>query len=152
LLGQFGEAEIEDFDQTVRPHHHVLRLDVTMQNSGRVGGGQRARDLRSDFKRVAQLKPGAGHPLAQRLAVNELGRDEVDAFDLSNLVNSDDVRVIEGGGRMRLLYKASHPAFIRREMRGEQLERDFASETRILREINLPHPARAEESEDLIVA
>src|SRR5262249_9491773 len=104
------------------------------------------------FKRVAQLKSGAGHPLAQRLTVNELVRDEVYAFDLSNLVNSDYVRVIEGGGRMRLLYKTPDPAFIRGEMRGEQLERDLASETRILREVNLPHPARSEDGENLVVA
>ena len=36
------------------------------------------------------------------------------------------------------------------QLRGEKLERDFAAETRIFREINLSHPAGAERAKNFV--
>src|SRR5262245_15819008 len=76
----------------------------------------------------------------------------MDVFGRADLVNGDDVRVVQGGGGLGLLNKASQAVGVLGEFRWEQLERDPAFEARVKREINFTHPAFAQQGEDLVMA
>ena len=48
LVEELREAEVEHLDVAVAPDHHVLRLDVAVDDPGVVRGGQRGGHLRRD--------------------------------------------------------------------------------------------------------
>jgi hypothetical protein len=50
---QLGEAEIENLDHTLRGDDHVRGLQITMNNSSRVSGGECVGDLRRILYRSA---------------------------------------------------------------------------------------------------
>src|SRR5438477_9985156 len=143
MLRQLSQAEVEDFDVTIAPHHDILRLDVAVNNSGFVCGGERRSSLNGDIEHRAQRQMFARDLLPQRLTINEFGRDVVRATYFTNLVNGDDVRMIEGGGGFRFLLEAAHAVEVYSELRGQQLERDLPFEARILGEIDFAHSAFA---------
>src|SRR5579862_1458312 len=76
-LCELGEAEVDQLHQPVAPEHDVLRLDIAMNNTGRVGRRERRGDLGGYVKRFCNGQVYARHALAEILAVDELGRDEV---------------------------------------------------------------------------
>src|SRR5438094_705976 len=81
-------------------------------------------DLSGDVKHFIELRAFARHVVAQGLAVNKLGSDEVEGIRLPDLVDSDDVWVIKCRRRTRLLLEAVHALGVSRELGREQLERD----------------------------
>ena len=120
-LRVFGDAEVEDFDEAIRAHHDVLRLDVAVDDPSLMRRGQGAGDLQRDVERVGEPKPPAPHTPAQGNAVNELGGDEVSAAHVTDLVDGDDVRMVKGGGGQCFLPEAAHALLVRREVGGQQL-------------------------------
>ena len=106
----------------------------------------------SNIEHDRQIHSLRCHPLAQRFARDELGDNKVQAVYLSDLMNGDDVRMIEGGSRLGFLLKASQPIRVRSEFCGQQLERDLAFQTSVFRQINLTHPARPQQREDVVMA
>ena len=58
--------------------------------------------------------------------------------------------MIEGRCRARFLLKAIHSLTILGELSRQKLERYLATEPRVLGQVNLSHPARAEQRENLI--
>ena len=77
----------------VAAHHHVLRLEVAVDEPGRVGGAEpaarRGEDVRISWRvRVALREPGR-----QRLSVDVLHRQEHALVDGPRVVNHDDVGV-----------------------------------------------------------
>ena len=58
----------------------------------------------------------------------------------------------EVSGRVEPLRAPRDAVGIGRELVGKDLQRDIATETRIARAVDLPHPARADEGEDLVHA
>ena len=87
---------------------------------------------------------------AQRDSIDKLHRDEVSALTLTNFIDVRNVRMIERGGRLRLLSKTAHPVLIRSKLGGKNLQGDFAIEFSVLRQINLAHPARANFRADFV--
>ena len=76
---QLGEAEVQQFDVAIAPEDEVFGLDVAVNDPGFVRGGQSAGDLNCHIERgIERHLPGV-HPLAQRLAVNIFGDDEMEA-------------------------------------------------------------------------
>ena len=49
-LGVLGDPEVEDLDKPVGPDHHVLRLDVAVDDPGLMCGGGRTGDLERDVQ------------------------------------------------------------------------------------------------------
>ena len=95
LLGELDDAEVEHLGDAIRPQHHVLGFDVSMNDAGAMRGGQRARDLNGNINGLSQAEPGVLQPLTHRLAFDELRRDEASAFLRAYFVDGDDVRMIE---------------------------------------------------------
>ena len=76
-----------------------------------------------------------------------------DLAALSDGVDRDDVRVAERRSRARLALEALDHAFSHKQQRGRQhLDRDFAVERQIVREIHGRHAAMPELEQDLVLA
>src|SRR4029453_15503865 len=89
---------------------------------------------------------------AQRLAVYELGRNEVPAAILSDIVNRNNIRVIERGSRIRLLPEALDHGLVASPFRREEFEGYVARQFSVTRQVNFPHPASFDEANDPITA
>jgi hypothetical protein len=52
LIACLGQPEVQDFDRAIGRHHHVGRLEVTVDDSGGVRARQPSPDLRRDVERL----------------------------------------------------------------------------------------------------
>src|SRR4029450_5544709 len=98
LLGQLGQPEIKNFHIPIRAQHYVFRLDVAMDYSRGMCGLQSARRLDRHIKNILQFHSLELHSMPERLSFDKLSRDEVRTFRLTNLVDRNNVRMVEGRG------------------------------------------------------
>ena len=70
----------------------------------------------------------------------------------ADVVHGENVRVIECGGRPRLLFEASQAIRVRRDGARHDFDGDVAPETRITRPIHFAHATGAEDSLNLVGA
>ena len=122
-----------------------------MNDAGAVRLGQRRYDLHGDVDRGREAHRGAGRVRPERHAVDEFVGDEVRARGLADVENRDDVGVIERRRGPGFAHEARQAIVVRIDGAGQDLQRDAAVETRVLREIHLAHPTLAERREDLVV-
>src|SRR5262245_37873901 len=127
-----------------------------MYDPGGVRFGQGAGDLNGDIQRLDQFHADPCKTLAQGLPVNKFLRDEMDApgfcLDLIDLKNGDDVRMVERRGGAGLLLEASHPLSIQSELLRQEFERQLASESRVLGEVNFSHTSPTQQRKNLVAA
>ena len=130
----------------------VLGLEVPVDDPLLVGGHEALPDLHRVIERLADVEASGLERLAQRLPFEKL-RDGVGglAFE-AHVVKGEDVRVREGGHGLRLALEPLAGGRVRRHARGKNLQRDLAAQPRVLRPVDLPHPALAERREDLVRA
>ena len=94
----------------------------------------------------------AGEGGAQRLSLEQLLDDVRGAVHLADVVDGGDVRVVQDAGGLRLLLEPSEAIAVLGEGGGKHLHRDVAAEARVLRAVDLSHPAGADLAEDLVRA
>ncbi len=146
---QPGEAEIEQLDVAVGTHHHVVRLDVAMNDLGGVRDGEGFGNLPGNGDRPTERQTGC-RQRPQCHAVDELHRHVTIGLDDSRLVDRDDVRVIEGGCQRRLAEQAIERRVVADERAADHLQSRVASEAAVVGAIDLAHAAGAELCEDLV--
>jgi hypothetical protein len=147
-----GEAEIEQLHVAVAPEDDVVGLDVAVCDARGVRGGERLGHLRRDVDAFEQRERPRVEARAKRLTLDILGHDVVRAVGLPDVEDREDVRVVQGGGGAGLCLEAPHAVGIHDEGQRQELERDAATEARVGGEIDLAHPARAEQREDAVGA
>ena len=147
-----GEAEVEQLHVAVAAQHDVVRLDVAVHEADRFGGRQRRRDLDGDVEDLREWRFAAAHALAQRHAVDVFGGDEVTVADAPDVVDGEDVRMIERRRRARLVLEPFAQIVVVAHRVREHFQRDRAMQLRIVREIDLSHPAGADERADFVAA
>src|SRR5262245_4158463 len=76
----------------------------------------------------------------------------MNTLDFADFKNGDDVRMIESRSGARLLLETAQSFAILRELFRQQLERDFSAAPHVFGEIYFPHPAGADQRENLIMA
>ena len=153
-IGQLREAEIENFDRPLvagRAQHDVGRLEVAMENACRVRGGQRVGYLHTVLQRVADTQPAVANHGGERRTGDVLHRHEVDALGLTDVVDSNDVRVIQRGRGSRLLDESFPALWVDRAIRAEELDGDGPAEPRIERTVDDAHAAFTNRRQDLVV-
>ena len=101
-FSKFRQTKIEDLNVAVAPDHHVLWLDVAVNDARCVGGGERTGDLAGHLQHIEQSHAFV-HALPQRLAVNELSRNKAGIAGRSDFMNSQNVRMVERRSSLRLL-------------------------------------------------
>ena len=138
---QAGDTEVEQLDQPGRPDHHVVGLEVAMDDAGAMRLGQRRRHLDADVDRRRGVERSASGEVAQRSAVHELIGDEVRARRVADVVNRDDVRVIQRRRRPGFADEAGQAVLVVGRCGGQNLQRDAAAETDVLQR-DRPRPFR----------
>src|SRR5205823_12743302 len=101
------EAEVSELRVTVPRHQNVFGLDVAVDDSRLMRSGQTVSDADEQIDDLAPVARFSVSPLAQRAAVDPLGDDVRAAFELADVVNGEDMRVIERRGRLRFELKAT---------------------------------------------
>ena len=147
---ELGQAEVQDLHQPVAPDHHVLGLDVAMDDAERVGGLEPSRRLDHEIDGESRRQRAGAHARAKRLAVDEFGRDEVPPIRFADVINRDDVGMVERRDAPRFPLKAPQTVFVLRKPRRDDLERELAAKPKILGEIHLAHPALAKLAQDSV--
>src|SRR4029079_4535852 len=103
------EPEVEHLYDAALADHHVGGLQVAMDDAAYVSGGQGVGDGKRDAEQLVEAETLARDERVDARAPHVLHHDEVVAVGRLDLVNRDDVRVVEGGRRLRLLDKAPTP-------------------------------------------
>ena len=153
VAAQLGEAEVEDLHVAVARQHHVLGLEVAVDDAGGVRAGEPVGQLAGDVEHLPgrQRELGANQ-VAQRRAVHELHDGEGQPGRLADLVDGDDVGVVEGRGRAGLLGESTEAVRDRGEGLGQELDGDVAAEVEVPRTVDLAHAPRAQLVEELVPA
>ena len=157
LIGELRDAEIEQLDarcvgDRLRGQEDVRRLDVAMNDTRLMSRGNGACQLNQDLNGFAGRHGATRDPLRQCLAVVVRHHEEDAAVGgLVDFVNRADVRVIEGGCGLRLGDQPLLGFNLIPGRRGEHLDRDDASQSRVFGFIDLAHAAAAERPEDAVV-
>ena len=121
-----------------------------MNDARLVRRGERTRNLNANvqhfiqLQRLRQTKP-------QRVSLNVFGGNEVSGFCLSNLIDGQDVRMIEGRSCLCFLLKAPQTDSVRRQFRRQELERHSSFQPSVFRKVDLAHPAGSEQLKDRVV-
>jgi hypothetical protein len=87
----------------------------------------------------------------QRLALDQLHRDEVDAVRVPDLVNGDHAGVIERGGGPRFAQKPLPRLGILQLVRRQHLDRGLPPEHRVARAVDLAHASRTEPRNEIVL-
>jgi len=146
-----GEAEVGDLDAAVRGDEHVLRLDVAVHQTRRVG---RSEGVEHSLEHVERLAEGERAALAEHRAQvgpRHVLEGEVGGVAVAALVvHADDAGVGEPGGRPRLAPEARDDVGPFREVRVHDLERDLAFEAAVHGSVHRCHAAARDARGDLV--
>jgi hypothetical protein len=136
--------------------HHVLRLQVAMDDAALVGVGDGPRDVGEDLEEPEEGELGRGLPMAGARLADHLGEgpppdelhgeDEPPVVVEPDLVDGDDPRMLELGGRLGLLDEPLGALAVRARPLERHLHRHLAAQVAVERAEDDPHPA----STDLI--
>ena len=118
-----------------------------MDQPGGMGGVQCRRCLRDQGDGAVrfQARLCSQEPL-QIGALHVSHRDVEDAVGLARVVDRDDVRMVEAGGDLGLADEALPERIVIRELWTEDLQRDFAAQPDVLRQVDDRHPATADDA------
>ena len=97
LRCKFRQAKVQNLRLAALSDEDIGRLDVPMDDSLRVRRVQRVRDLNRQVKQRIRLQGLTLDMLLERLAFQQLHRDERLPLALVNVVDRTNVRVIERG-------------------------------------------------------
>src|SRR5580658_1963160 len=121
-----------------------------MNNAFFVSRRQPMRDLHGVIQCLAHDDWSAPHPLAQRLAFQQL-RDHIGrALVRANIEYRKYVGMVQSSGGEGFLLKAAQAVGIERESLRQYLDRYFALQPRVTGAINFTHPSSAQQGNDLV--
>ncbi len=112
--------------------------------------GQTFRNLRRDFNRLSHWQQAGVKQLAQRFPLYHFHRNVVSGTVLSEFVDGNDIRMVEGRRRACFLLETVQPVTISGECGGQNLDRNAAVKARIPSPVHLAHPAGAEQLDNLV--
>ena len=148
-----GDAEVAELEDAVRAEKEVLRLHVTVDETGRVGSREPRARLHAERRglRCGQC-PAPGDQLGERLPLDVLHRDERTAVVLTDVEDAHDVRVREPSRQTCLTEKAPPKILVAREVLGEPLQRHRPVELDVVSEVDGCHRAVTQRTNELIAA
>src|SRR5207253_1610501 len=128
----------------------VARLEVAMDDAEAVRGIERAGDVGGDAQRVAQRQRPARERVGERLPLQVLHDEVVDAVLMPDVVERADVRMVQPRDRPRLPLETLAQRRARGELRRQDFDGDVAAEARVAGAIDLAHAAGAERRDDFV--
>ena len=106
------------------------------------------RDLAGDLQRFVGPERAGLHAVGERLALDQLHREERRLARFLEAEDAGDVRVVERGQQPCLALKASEALRVGDERDGEDLDRHVASELQVSGVIDLAHATGAQGGKD----
>ena len=132
---------------------HVLRLEIAVNDAGRVRPAEAAEGLRGEVERVEDREAPAREAGAEVFAVEELHHEErLARVGLAGVEDLDDVRALHRRDSARFAMKARQRRGIRPSVDDHELQRDALADRDVLRLVDRAHPAAPEEAKDLVLA
>ena len=168
LVESFGEAEVEQPHAVLVVDHDVARLHVAVRDAGCVRRRERRRDVGAEARAVrgvalrdAQVLADAERPLddervvaellaqvvedrAEVAARHEVHRERERAVDFAERVHRHDRRMAQACSGRGFAAEPLDVARAQREARRKHLQRDAATQRRLMREVDDAHAAAAE--------
>jgi hypothetical protein len=139
-----GETEVQHLHASARPHHHVRRLHVAVEDARPMRLAEGGRDLYDDRDRLRRGQGTAGEDVGQPPALDHLHDDQESAPGLDQVVHCADAGVIQGGGRDGFAAEAlAH--VVSGDLGAEHLQRHGPVQARVAGAIDLAEPAPAQE-------
>ena len=143
-----SDAEVQDLHDSVAPHHHVLGLDVAVDDAALVGGGECAGDREQPVQALSHRHRGVAHESPQRHAVHELHREERRPVHLTDVEDGDRVRVVDRRRRAGLAQESRGD--VRSSRRRDDLQSHPAAQVLVASAVDLAHPSLAEQQLDSV--
>src|SRR5947207_2971099 len=111
----------------VARHHYIVGLEIAMDDGRRMCFCESVSNLLQVAQKLREIGVLVMNELAQRQAINEFHRNEVQAISFTNFVDVRDVRMVQRGGCLRLLSETPHSIFIRRDFEWQNFQGDAPS-------------------------
>ena len=143
------QAEVEQLD-AVRRQEHVRRLQVAMDDAAAVEGGQGRQDPEGHRHRVGDAHRTAVQPIGERLALEQLHRDEEAGRVLADFVDLADVGMVDARRGARLAPEAPARRLVGRQRR-HHLDGDRAPEALVAGLVHHAHAALAQAAAHRVV-
>ncbi len=118
---QLGKPEVQDFYQPVIGDHHVLGLQIPMNNPRLMGFRQSLRHLPRVANELIVRERTVRENLPKRLPLHILHRNEGSALVFTDLVDRDDVGMVQRRGSTGFLLESTETAGVS----GHLLRQDF---------------------------
>ena len=150
--GGTGNAEVRHLHAAVPKHHHVLGLDVPVDDAAAVGVLQRLHDLVDEVQRLPPVQAAAplAHILLQGDAVDQLHDDELAAVHLADVVHGDDIGVGQHGNGLGLVVEAAAQILVGSQLAFQNFDRHIAVQTMAVGAIDDGHAAGAQHIQNFI--
>ncbi len=116
----------------------------------------RSREAVGDLDRVVDhftnghRRRACGQLLPKRLAFEQFFDDERGLPFAADVVDRQNVRVIERGGRERFLFEAAQAIGVSRDRGRQHFDGDVAAQPRVVGAVHLAHTARTDGADDLV--
>ena len=144
-----GDSEVEHDDAPVRRAHHVLRLEVAVDDARGVRRRERLEHLEHHRNRIPRGERSARELSLYRLSLDKAGDDERLALLLDERAHGRDVRMIgQPRGRPGLLAQRAPGVLVTDDRRVHGLDGDDGLEHRVASSVNDSHPARPHDALD----
>ena len=111
---------------------------------------QRLGDLPCDRERFGDRNRAFEDPGVQPVPFHQLHHEKMPPGGLLERVDRRDARMVQRGEGTRFPLETCYAVPVFEEFFRQDLQRDVAPELRVLRPVDLPHPARAERRDDLV--
>ena len=149
-VDQVGGAEVAELGVAGGVEEDVGRLDVAVDDAALMRGVQRRQQLqRQPPPRRRRQRAARGQPILQRAAGHQLEHEQTQP--LVHVVQRDDVGVAQAARGLGLAREAEVGLALGTGRAGtdcQQLDRDVLSQQRVVRQIDAPHRARAQQLAD----
>ena len=151
----FRNPEVENLHLAFLRQRDVGGLQVAMDDALFMGRIQPVGDLarhREDARQRHRIFGLSGDHASQRRPLDQFHDQRRCAAGLVEAKYLRDVRMIERGQHPRFPLERHQPLAIAGHGDGEDLDRDVALEPRVVRAIDLAHPARSQDADDVVPA
>ena len=148
---EFREPEVQKLYPGLR-QHDVGRFQVSVRDPCAVSRIQTVYNLDSVLESFIERQRAFLEPVRQRLALDVLHHEVLDAVLASDIMKDADVRMIQLRDRFRFALEALFPLRNFSEVFRQNFDGDGAVEASVFGFVNLAHPADADGRNDLVTS
>ena len=148
-VGQLRQPEIENLDAVIVRHEQVVGFQIAVHDAVRVSGRKTFRHLTRVLDGAARRQSRVAETGPERFPGEEFGDQVRPAVVAADIVHCQHVGMIESAGRAGFVLEPAHARIVCREVLGNHLDRDVASEARVTGPIDLAHAAGTDPFNDL---